>query len=329
MKEMQERQEVEPDDVEEMRKTEAVLIDDGILHGIGFKSFDILEILGHGAFGKVFKCKLKSQENVYAMKVLKKAFLYRNKHLKYAITECNILKLANHPFVIKMHFSFQTPENLYMILDYCGGCDLAYHLNKKQLFEENEARFFIAEIILAIEYVHSLDVIYRDLKPENILIDSEGHCRLADFGLAKENVGEKEFAKSFCGSPAYLPPEMLHSKGVSKPADIYQIGAVLYEFLVGFPPYYTENIKELYNSIRSAKLQVPKYISREGKDLLNQLLNKRPDKRITIDKVKQHEFFKGLDWEKLSRREIPPPVHLKREDNEEQDDDDELLFLKK
>lgn len=99
-------------------------------------------------------------------------------------------------------------------------------------------------------------------------------------------MGEKEFAKSFCGSPAYLPPEMLHSKGVSKSADIYQIGAVLYEFLVGFPPYYTENIKELYNSIRSAKLQVPKYVSKEGKDLLNQLLNKRPDKRITIDKVK-------------------------------------------
>jgi serum/glucocorticoid-regulated kinase 2 len=156
-----------------------------------------------------------------------------------------------------------------MILDYCSGNDLAYHLNKKQIFEEDEARFFIAEIILAIEYVHSLDVIYRDLKPENILIDHDGHCRLADFGLAKENIGEKDFAKSFCGSPAYLPPEMLHSKGVSKAADIYQIGAVLYEFLVGFPPYYTENIKELYNSIRSAKLQIPKYISREGKDLLN------------------------------------------------------------
>lgn len=141
-----------------------------------------------------------------------------------------------------------------MILDYCSGCDLAYHLNKKQIFDEDESRFFIGEIILAIEYIHSLNVVYRDLKPENILIDGDGHCRLADFGLAKENIGEKDFAKSFCGSPAYLPPEMLNSKGVSKAADIYQIGAVLYEFLVGFPPYYTENIKELYNSIRSARL---------------------------------------------------------------------------
>jgi len=159
--------------------------------------------------------------SIYAMKVLKKAFLYKNKHLKYAITECNVLKQANHPFVIKMHYSFQTPDNLYMILDYCPGCDLAYHLNKKQIFDEDEARFFIGEIILAIEYIHKLNVVYRDLKPENILIDAEGHCRLADFGLAKENIGERDFAKSFCGSPAYLPPEMLNSKGVSKAADIY------------------------------------------------------------------------------------------------------------
>lgn len=312
-----------------MRKAQPVLMDDGVLQGIGFKSFDIQEILGHGAFGKVFKCTRKGNPQEYAMKVLKKAFLYRNKHLKYAITECNILKQAEHPFVIKMHYSFQTPDNLYMILDYCPGCDLAYHLNKRQIFEEHEARFFIAEIILAIEYIHGLDVIYRDLKPENILIDADGHCRLADFGLAKENIGEKEFAKSFCGSPAYLPPEMLHSKGVSKSADIYQIGAVLYEFLVGFPPYYTENIKELYNSIRSAKLQVPKYISREGKELLQLLLAKRPDKRITLDKVKQHEFFKGMDWEKLARKEVEPPIHLKGDDDGAgEEGDEEMQFLK-
>lgn len=116
----------------QIKKNEPVLLDDGILKGIGFKSFEILELLGHGAFGKVFKCRMKGEEQQeYAMKILKKAFLYRNKHLKYAITECNILKLAEHPFVIKMHYSFQTPDNLYMILEYCSGCDLSYHLNKK------------------------------------------------------------------------------------------------------------------------------------------------------------------------------------------------------
>ena len=122
---------------------------------------------------------------------------------------------------------------------------------------------------------------------------------------------------------------MLNSKGVSKAADIYQIGAVLYEFLVGFPPYYTENIKELYNSIRSARLQIPRYISKEGKDLLNQLLNKRPDKRITIEKVKQHDFFKNLDWTKLMAKELQPPILLRGEDPAGEDENnEEYLFLK-
>lgn len=144
------------------------------------------------------------------MKVLSKKFLVRNNHLKYAISECNVLKRASHPFVLRMHYSFQTPSNLYMILDLCPGGDLAYHLNKREILEENEARFFIAEVLLAIEYIHSLSVIYRDLKPENILICADGHIKLADFGLAKEGMTKAEAkAKSFCGSPAYLPPEML------------------------------------------------------------------------------------------------------------------------
>lgn len=135
-----------------------------------------------------------------------------------------------------------------MILDLCTGGDLAYHLTKVEIFQEQDAKFFIAEIVLAIEYLHSLDIIYRDLKPENILIDSEGHTKLADFGLAKEGIKYNN-AKSFCGSPAYLAPEMLSDQGVGKPADVYQLGAVLYELLVGVSPFYTDNIKKLYSSI--------------------------------------------------------------------------------
>lgn len=155
-----------------------------------------------------------------------------------------------------------------MVLDLCTGGDLAFHLTKREMFDETEAMFFTAEIVLAIEYIHSLNVIYRDLKPENILIDSEGHIKLTDFGLAKENIDFKAFAKSFCGSPAYLAPEMLTEKGVGRPADIYQMGAVLYELLVGFPPFYTDNIKKLYKNIQTAKLQIPNFISKEAKDLL-------------------------------------------------------------
>ena len=202
------------------------------------------------------------------MKVLKKGFLVKNNHLKYAISEANILKQANHPFVLKLHYSFQTPDNLYMILDLCSGGDLAFHLGKREIFDEPVAMLFIAEVALAIDYIHSLNVIYRDLKPENILIDGEGHIKLADFGLAKENIDNRSSAKSFCGSPAYLAPEMLTEKGVGRPADIYQMGAVLYELLVGVPPFYTDNIKKLYKSIQTAKLQIPSFVSREAKDLL-------------------------------------------------------------
>jgi len=263
------RQKLSKSTVQQQHMDQSQLLDDSE-QGIGYNSFQLIEILGQGTFGKVFKVKKRESEDKreYAMKVLKKAFLVKNNHLRYAITEANILKLSDHPFVVKLHYSFQTPENLYMILDYCPGGDLAFHLNKKQIFDEAEARFFIAEVVLAMEYIHALNIIYRDLKPENILIDRDGHAKLADFGLAKEGVGDKQNAKSFCGSPAYLAPEMLLNKGVGKAADIYQIGAVLYELLVGFPPYYTENIKKLYENIKAAKLQIPTYISPSAKDLL-------------------------------------------------------------
>lgn len=269
---------------------------------VGFKSFEILEVLGQGTFGKVFKVKKKDTGLIYAMKVLKKSVLARNKHLKYAITECNVLKKADHPFIIRLHFSFQTPDYLYMILDYCPNGDLSIHLNQKQIFEENEARFFIAEVILAMDYLHKQDILYRDLKPENILVCEDGHIKMADFGLAKEGVNDKKKAKSFCGSPAYLPPEMLGTRGVGKAADIYQLGAVLYELLVGLPPYYTENIKKLYENIRGANLQIPNYLSPSAKNILRKLLHKDPKQRIGVknkEEIKNDPFFKDIDWEAL------------------------------
>ncbi len=146
-------------------------------------------------------------------------------------------------------------------MDYCPGGDLSLHLAEKGLFSEDEAKFFMAELVLAIEHVHELDIIYRDLKPENILIGSpkissltfigeDGHIRLADFGLSKQGVGDEDRTKSFCGSPAYLAPEMLRNKGVGKAADIYGIGAVLYELLEGVTPFFDEDVQMMYQNIR-------------------------------------------------------------------------------
>lgn len=249
------------------------LLEDATLtKGITFASFDILECLGSGTFGKVFKVKLKQTGDIYAMKIINKKYLIRNQQLRYAVTECNVLKLARHPFIITLHYAFQTPDHLYMILDFCPGGDLSYHI-VRNLFEEEEAKFFIAELILAIENLHNLDIIYRDLKPENILIDSEGHIRLADFGLAKENVSDNKIAQSFCGSPAYLAPEMVNRRGVGKSADIYGIGAVLYEMISGTPPFYAHDLSTMYKNISSNKLMLHDYFSEELKDLLKVLIN--------------------------------------------------------
>ena len=290
------------------------LLEDPILNNcsISVNSFDILDCLGAGSFGKVFKVRMKSNGVIYAMKVINKKFLMKNNQLRYAITECNVLKQVTSPFILTLYYSFQTPENLYLIIDYCPGGDLNFHI-VQNLFEEDEARFYIAELILGIEHLHELDIIYRDLKPENILINEDNHIKLADFGLAKEGVTDVQSTKSFVGSPAYLTPEMLNRKGVGKSADIYGIGAVLYEMICGTPPFFSNNIKILYRNISQSKLMLHDYFSDELKDLLTQLLCRDPQKRIGVldkNELKNHEWFKDIDWDKLAKKQIEPPLDL-------------------
>ena len=280
---------------------------------INYNSFEILELIGGGSFGKVFKVKLKGTDKIYAMKVLNKGYLIKKKLLRYAITECNVLKQSNCPFIIKLHYSFQTPENLYMILDYCQIGDLSYQI-QLNLFEEDEAKFYIAELILAIEYLHQHDIIYRDLKPENILIDADGHVKLADFGLAKENVSNNVPNKTFCGSPQYLSPEMISKEGTTKASDIYGIGAILFELISGAPPFFNQDENLMYKNISENKLMFPEFFSEDLKDLLKKMLNKNPKKRIGIENdksdLKNHEFFRDINWDDIMKKKVKPPVEM-------------------
>ena len=276
---------------------------------INFNSFEILEKIGDGGFGKVFKVRQKKTNNIYAMKVLSKAFLIKMNQLHYAITECNVLKSSNCPFIIKLHYSFQTPKNLYMILDLCSLGDLKYQI-KEYLFEEDDAKFYIAEIILAIEYLHKRDIIYRDLKPENILIDEDGHFKLADFGLAKENIINDMPNRTFCGSPPYLSPEMLSHEGSTKASDIYGIGVILYEMLTGSTPFYDEDYNLMYKNISENRLMFPEFFSDEVKDLLEKMLEKDPKKRIKIQEIKKHPFFQDIDWDLVSNKKMQPPLEM-------------------
>lgn len=258
-------------------------------------SFDIIEEIGAGSFGHVYKVIKKDTQKTYALKVLSKAMLRSKKQLKYAIAECKILKSIRHPFIIPLHWAFQTPGHLFMTLEYCLNGDFSLILQHARYLSVPLSKFYIAETILAIEHLHSLDIVYRDLKPQNILVDEDGHILLADFGLAKENVTVDTPAMSFCGSPAYLPPEILAATGAWKPADVYCIGVNLYEMLVGQPPFYTENITVLYQRISKSRLKFPESIDVDAKDLIQQLMNRNPEERPTIQQAKQHRFFEDID----------------------------------
>jgi hypothetical protein len=198
-------------------------------------------LLGKGSFGEVYLVEKKNMKQLYAMKVLSKDKIMAQNLVKYAMTERNVLSITNHPFIVKLNYAFQSTDRLFLILEYCPGGDLAEHLLKEKRFTEERAKIYLCEIILALEDLHKRDIIFRDLKPDNVVLDAEGHALLTDFGLSKEGVLDNKGAKSFCGSIAYLAPEMLKRTGHGKSVDWYLLGVLFYEMLVGVPPYFTNN----------------------------------------------------------------------------------------
>ena len=196
-------------------------------------------------------------------------------------------------------------------MDFCPGGELFYHLHNLGRLTEDQARFYISEILLGLEYLHSLDIIYRDLKPENILLDLDGHVKITDFGLSKQYIASKNRSYSFCGSPEYMSPEMLQGQGHGRELDFYSLGALLYEMLTGLPPFYDTNKSLMYKNILQSSLTIPVYISKAAKDLLQRLLQKEPVERIGYaggaHEIKAHPWFSCVSWGKVSRKKTIPP----------------------
>ena len=226
--------------------------------------FKIEAILGKGAFGEVYLATLKKNNKKYAMKVLNKWEIMKQNIMKYAQTERNVLCSIKHPFIVGLNYAFQTSEKLYLILDYCPGGNLGELLDEKNNFDEQHGKFYAAEILLALEELHKRDIIYWDLKPDNIVIDEDGHLRLTDFGLSKEDVTDNISAMSFCGSIAYLAPEMIKRKGHGKAVDWYLLGVLIYEMLTGIPPFYSKNRKHMIQNIMYSTIKIPTYLSKEA-----------------------------------------------------------------
>ena len=239
---------------------------------LGPEDFEGLGILGKGSFGEVFLVRDLRNNKMYAMKILRKDKVLGSNIVRYAFTERNIMSGINHPFIVKLHYAFQTKEKLAFVMDYCPGGDLSYYINREGTFTEDRARIYICEILLALEELHNNGIIFRDLKPENVVLDADGHAKLTDFGLSKEGVRDGQLTRSFCGSIAYLAPEMIKRQGHNKNVDWYLLGVILYEMLHGTPPYYSSNRDQLFHNIVRAKLQLGKHVSVRAASLLQKVI---------------------------------------------------------
>ena len=237
----------------------------------------------------------------YALKVLRKEKVLGNNLVRYAFTERNILLQITHPFIVKLNFAFQTPEKLVMVMDYCANGDLGTHLAREKKFSEEKAKFYIAEILLALGELHRNGILFRDLKPENVVIDQDGHAKLTDFGLSKEGVTDEQLNRSFCGSIAYLAPEMLKRSGHTRSVDWYLLGVLFYEMVCGSPPFYSTNRDQMFSNIQRAELKIPPFIANaECRNLIKELMNRDPSKRIgaskeDVEEIKAHPFFADID----------------------------------
>ncbi|DBA03476.1 TPA: hypothetical protein N0F65_002884 [Lagenidium giganteum] len=231
--------------------------------------------------------------------------------------ERDIMTKVRHPFVTSLVYAFQSDSKVYLVMDYHSGGELFSYLRKETLFTEEKARFYLAEMVLALAHLHSQGIVHRDLKPENILISAQGHIKLTDFGLAKQ-YREGDELLTVCGTDEYMAPEIILGKGYDGAVDWWSLGALAHEMMVGKPPFQSRSIRDLHTKILTAKLSLPKWLSPDAHALLKALLERNVTKRLGsgksgmfatrgVEAIKTHPFFKSVDWNMLERLRIPAP----------------------
>jgi len=282
----------------------------------GPDDFDRLRLIGRGTFGQVYQVRKKDTGRIYAMKVLSKKVIVKKKEVAHTLGERNILvrtAMADSPFIVGLKFSFQTPQDLYLVTDFMSGGELFYHLQKEGKFSEARAKFYVSELILALEHLHQHDIVYRDLKPENILLDANGHISLCDFGLSKANLTANSTTNTFCGTTEYLAPEvLLDENGYTKMVDFWSLGVLVFEMCCGWSPFFAEDQQQMYKNIVYAKVRFPREaLSLEGRNFVKGLLNRNPKNRLgargDAKELKDHPFFADVDWDALLKKNVIPP----------------------
>ena len=279
---------------------------------ITLDTFEFLKVIGKGTFGKVILCREKTRNEIYAMKILKKEVIIAKDEVAHTLSENRVLKMTKHPFLISLKYSFQTAERLCFVMEYANGGDLFFHFTRERFFTEPRTRFYGAEIICGIQYLHEHDTIYRDLKLENILLDRTGHIKIADFGLCKTDINFQSATKTFCGTPTNLAPEILEDRDYGWSVDWWGLGVVMYEMMVGRLPFSNADDDILFEMIIKEDVKFPPTLSMEACDLLAGLLVKEPSHRLGSGPddayaIRQHKFFSVIDWNDLLDKKIPPP----------------------
>lgn len=271
--------------------------------------FHIMRTLGTGSFGRVHLVRSVHNGRYYAIKVLKKAQVVKMKQVEHTNDERRMLKLVEHPFLIRMWGTFKDSKNLFMVMDYIEGGELFSLLRKSQRFPNPVAKFYAAEVVLALEYLHSHDIIYRDLKPENILLDRNGHVKITDFGFAKE---VSTVTWTLCGTPDYIAPEVITTKPYNKSVDWWSLGVLIFEMLAGYTPFYDTTPMKTYEKILSGKIHFPNFMHPDVIDLLTRLITADLSSRLgnllngPAD-IRNHPWFAEVVWEKLLAKDIETP----------------------
>mmetsp|Transcript_98946 Transcript_98946/g.284269 ORF Transcript_98946/g.284269 Transcript_98946/m.284269 type:complete len:360 (-) Transcript_98946:79-1158(-) len=275
-----------------------------------FADFDLRATVGTGTFGRVRVVKIKGSKDrtPLALKIMKKSEVIRLKQVEHIKAETGILATIEHPFIVNLLATFQDESRLFLLLEFINGGELFSHLRKEGRLQDPDAKFYAGEITLAFAYLHGKNIIYRDLKPENLLIDCDGHMKVTDFGFAKV-VEDRTW--TLCGTPEYLAPEIIQSKGHGRAVDWWALGILIFEMLAGYPPFYDENPFGIYQKVLAGRIDFPKHFDVKAKDLIKRLLTHDRAKRFGCLKngaedIQKHKWYKGMDWEALAARTVKP-----------------------